>query len=812
MAKKITARDLASGAAPDAKPLDWKSLALSISATVALLVALALGGQGLGLIKRAWDMASLDAQARRVVADAEAEVARRRGELAQAVLDATVLEAYRSGDSDALSEAQRALSRRLPDSRGVQVVYGADVMAAIGQQMAQFGFARTELLLQAQRTGNAPPAQVHLEDGQQRSLALAQPVIDGEQVVGYVLARFPIDPLLAALRSPGSGAVIELRQSASTSRLSYPVAREGAGVALDDPELVVLPIRDSTLAVAYGTMPPFLIVPLQNPWLLAVLALLALTTAGLLFQARRDPRIVDFLTKRVIKSKPAEEGPTLAEALGQTAKPVAAAEPAPRTAQAPGAARAAAATPAASAPAAVAPVLLDRSIFRAYDIRGVVGKTLTGEAVRLIGRAIGSELAARNLKEICVGRDGRLSGPELAQQLIVGLQEAGAEVIDLGMVPTPVLYYATHELRTGSGVMLTGSHNPPEYNGLKIVLGGQTLAEDQIQGLYQRIAEGRLANGAGSVQSVDVLETYVDRIAGDIQVERPLKVVIDCGNGVAGAIAQKLFEAIGCEVIPLYCEVDGHFPNHHPDPSDLHNLRDLIVSVKQIKADLGLAFDGDGDRLGVVTDQGEVIFPDRLLMLFAQDILERNPGASIIYDVKCTGHLANVVLAHGGVPLMWKTGHSLIKAKMKETQAELAGEMSGHFFFKERWYGFDDGLYAGCRLLEILASRGESASEVFQQLPNSVSTPELKVPMQEGEHYRFVEKFRARARFDGARVTTIDGVRADWEDGWGLVRCSNTTPCLVLRFDANDDLALQRIKQVFKQQLLSVEAKLALPF
>ncbi|HWU52312.1 MAG TPA: phosphomannomutase/phosphoglucomutase, partial [Tahibacter sp.] len=467
--------------------------------------------------------------------------------------------------------------------------------------------------------------------------------------------------------------------------------------------------------------------------------------------------------------------------------------------------------------AAAAPVLklpLDRSIFRAYDIRGIVGKTLDRDIARAIGRAIGSEGVERGLSEIVVGRDGRLSGPDLSAGLIEGLRQAGMNVIDIGQVPTPLVYFATYHLNTGCGVSLTGSHNPPDYNGFKIVLGGETLAEQAIQSLYARIAENRFTSGSGSLQAMDVIADYIDRVVGDIQIEHRLRVVVDCGNGVPGIVAPAVLEGIGCEVMPLYCEVDGEFPNHHPDPSDLHNLSDLILTVKQVGADLGLAFDGDGDRLGVVTKSGEVIFPDRLLMLFAKDVLVRNPGATIIYDVKCTGKLQPEILRHGGSPVMWKTGHSLIKAKMRETDAALAGEMSGHFFFKERWYGFDDGIYAAARLLEILAGdlEGRDPQQIFDGLAKGVSTPELKIEMHEGEHYRFIERFRERASFEGARVTTIDGVRADWPDGWGLVRASNTTPVLVLRFDADNEPALRRIQDVFRRQLLALDANLKLPF
>jgi phosphomannomutase/phosphoglucomutase len=407
-----------------------------------------------------------------------------------------------------------------------------------------------------------------------------------------------------------------------------------------------------------------------------------------------------------------------------------------------------------------------------------------------------------------------LSSPSLSEALIDGLRKAGREVIDIGQAPTPLVYFGAFHLRTGCGVSVTGSHNPPDYNGFKIVIDGETLSGDAIQELYVRISENRLlrADSPGSLSVRDIKVDYVNRIASDVQIERKLKVVIDCGSGVAGAFAPELLEAIGAEVEPLFCEVDGQFPHHHPDPSDPANLLDLVRVVQRVGADIGLALDGDGDRLGVVTRAGEMIYPDRLLMLFASDVLERNPGACVIYDVKCTGYLATHILRHGGSPLMWKTGHSLIKAKMKETEAELAGEMSGHFFFRERWYGFDDGLYAAARLLEILAAAPETPEEMFAALPTSVSTPELKIPVAEGQQYAFVEKFVAAARFEGARIATIDGLRADWPDGWGLVRASNTTPVLVLRFDGKDAEALQRVQGLFREQLLAVDPGLQLPF
>lgn len=457
-------------------------------------------------------------------------------------------------------------------------------------------------------------------------------------------------------------------------------------------------------------------------------------------------------------------------------------------------------------------IAIDPSIFRAYDIRGVVNQTLTTHAVRQIGRAIGSEAIQRGRNTVVVGRDGRLSGPSLVEALVAGLNETGCDVKDIGCVPTPVLYFAAHYLDTQTGVVLTGSHNPPDYNGLKIVIDGETLSGEAIQQLRERIDEDRLISGQGSVETVNVIPDYIERVRSDVHVGRPLKVVIDCGNGVAGAVAPQLLRDIGCDVTELFCEVDGNFPNHHPDPSKAENLKDLIASVRANQADLGLAFDGDGDRLGVVTTEGSIVWPDRILMLFAADILDRNPGGQIIYDVKCTRFLDSVIREHGGEPLMWKTGHSFIKAKIKEAGALLAGEMSGHIFFKERWYGFDDGLYSAARLLEVLGKDERTPTEVFDSLPDSVNTPELNVTMQEGQPPKYIDQLLASAHFDGARISTIDGLRADFDDGWGLVRASNTTPVLVLRFEADNETALSRIMEEFRRVMLQVDPGLSLPF
>lgn len=456
------------------------------------------------------------------------------------------------------------------------------------------------------------------------------------------------------------------------------------------------------------------------------------------------------------------------------------------------------------------------SIFRAYDIRGIVGRTLTADIARLIGLGIGAEAAARGEQEIVVGRDGRDSSPELSGALIAGLRSSGRDVVDIGIVPTPLLYFATHWLPADSGVMVTGSHNGPEYNGMKLIIAGKTLYGEDLQAIYRRIVAGDFPRGRGKLSSSDVKNDYVTRVAGDISTAArgaALKIIIDCGNGVAGVIAPQLFRALGHRVEEMYCEVDGAFPNHHPDPSQPENLEALIARVTTRGADIGLAFDGDGDRLGVVDSAGHIIWPDRQLMVLAKDVLSRNRGAAIIYDVKCSRYLKTVIEANGGLPLMWKTGHSLIKSKMEEMQAPLAGELSGHIFFKERWYGFDDAIYAGARLLEILVRSGRSSKELFAGMPEGVSTPELRVRLPEASHQTFMEKLRDSADFPDAQIIHTDGVRVEFRDGWGLVRASNTSPVLTLRFEADDKPALERIQEKFRRLLqAAADTELKLPF
>jgi phosphomannomutase/phosphoglucomutase len=455
---------------------------------------------------------------------------------------------------------------------------------------------------------------------------------------------------------------------------------------------------------------------------------------------------------------------------------------------------------------------LPPEIFKAYDIRGIVGQSLTADIVEVIGQAIGSEARARKQTCIAIGRDGRLSGPAFAEALARGIRQSGIDVIDLGRVATPMAYFAAHQLGTNCAVMITGSHNPPDYNGLKIVLAGETLSGAAIQQLRQRIVRNDLAHGAGSYSQHDIAAEYVARIAGDIKLARPMKITIDCGNGVAGDFAATLYRALGCKVTELFCEVDGQFPNHHPDPSDPHNLQDLIAALQHNDSELGLAFDGDGDRLGVVTKDGKIIFPDRQLMLFAADVLARHPAAEIIFDIKSTRNLFSWISHHGGVPRIWKSGHSLIKAKMRETGALLAGEMSGHVFFKERWYGFDDGLYAGARLLGIL-SQVANPNATLNQLPDAVCTPELHVHTAEGVNHILLDQLQKTAKFtDAHEIISIDGLRVEYADGFGLMRASNTTPAIMLRFEADNTHALRRIQEDFRRVLLAADNGLKLPF
>ena len=730
-------------------------------------------------------------------------------------------------DMAELARLQASLQPRLPGSLRIRLLpRGWDRLDA--DSSPPFSYASVDILRSAERLGRVTPAEVHLLGTAQQHIALAMPVDDGSGgVAGVIHVAYPDNPLQHALRGfadlPGR---IELQQVGKGS--AAPLVSAGEGSADLDQQL---PVPGTIWQVAYGASSAAFGDATQLIYLAILGGVLLVAVVVLGAQAKRFRQAMRhdlqsmFTLVEVLKSSTiGSVSPPKLEEFGHVfglirqiwqqagrkgggAVSAAAAEPKemPELEGFDG--------PADAAGAYEEPLgELSPAIFRAYDIRGVVGDSLTERVVYGLGRAIGSEVQDQGQTTVVVARDGRHSGPAFLGALAKGLMASGCDVLDIGMVPTPVLYFATHFLGANSGVMITGSHNPPDYNGLKIVINGQALSGTAITALRQRIEQGNLRSGSGSLQEQDLLPDYIGQIVGDVQLSRPLKVVADCGNGVAGAVVPALLQALGCEVTPLFCQVDGDFPNHHPDPGKPENMRDLINTVREKQADLGVAFDGDGDRLGVVDGQGKIIWPDRLLMLLARDVLSRQPGADVIYDVKSTRHLADEILSYGGRPIMWKTGHSLIKAKMAETGALLAGEMSGHIFIKERWYGFDDGLYSCARLLELLSLEPLSVTEVFAELPESVSTPELNLPFgQEGENFDFMTQL-TKLDFGDAKVVDIDGLRIEFEHGWGLVRPSNTTPSVVFRFEADTEAALEQIQAQFRQWIQQVNGALQLPF
>ncbi len=761
------------------------------------------------------------------------------------VRDEALVELVSAGDKARISERETALGYLFPNSVRVRLLppglTETDLTAS-----PPLSYAALDMLRQAETTETPPPAEVHLFGTPQQHINIVRRILSasGRRIVGHLMVSFPLPNLQQALDgsklSRGYGEVWQVVEAGEPVVL----ATRGNNALKAGKATVEVSIPGSRWKVAYWSEAGGFTDSDFGLWVVAgsgvvifgLLMLLILRSFGraltqdqtLLLGAVRDARNGRLQAKYDMQLKECAnviEGVRLLFEESVTSPGKARTEPKAATQTKVAAAQST------SAPAAVpvdvyanvgvdindaatAPSRqdLDANIFRAYDIRGVVGKSLTKDVVQSIGRAIGSEARARGENTVIVGRDGRLSGPDLQAALVRGLRASGVNVKDVGEVPTPLVYFAASTLDTRSGVMLTGSHNPSDYNGMKIVLAGETLSGESIQRLRERIESNELDSGNGGYEQVDITKAYSDRVRSDVQIARPMKVVVDCGNGVAGNIAPELLDQLGCQVTPLYCKVDGNFPNHHPDPSRPENLEDLARTVREKGADLGLAFDGDGDRLGVVDSNGEIIWPDRLLMLISMDVLGRNPGAEIIYDVKSSRHLAKIIRDFGGNPEMWMTGHSLIKARMKETGALLAGEMSGHIFFKERWYGFDDALYSAARLLEILSNDHRSPSKVFASLPYGVTTPELNLHMQEGEPQSFMGLFLANATFPGAELSTIDGVRADFDDGWGLVRASNTTPCLVIRFEADDEEGLKRIQDQFRQAMLATKPDLALPF
>ena len=700
------------------------------------------------------------------------------------------------------------------------------------------GFALLDLVSQAEASGTAPGPEMHLPGGAQAHVNFVQPVQQGGRVVATLVASYPPEFLGSALEIAVPGQVV-LEQASSGGRVQmYRSGGEAHG-----PQST-RPVAGTSWRVVFRTQRAGSVLDwLPMSALLAVLgvaaAVLLLGAAGLSLglsravrgDARGTARLLDELAERSLQGdyryrlrENATELATAPDRAREILRDLASLPGAPTPPPAPAAPDISSGLEVSELPLESLPVRhrtpatpagepdIDPAIFRAYDIRGVVGQGLDTGVVRRIGQAIGSEAAERGLGQVVAARDGRLSSPDLFEALVEGLTASGRGVIDIGLAPTPVLYFASDFLGTGAGVMLTGSHNGPQYNGLKIVLDGQTLAEEAITALARRLKSGDLVEGEASVRSLAVVPDYIDQVAQDVTLHRPMRVVVDAGNGVAGGVAPDLLRALGCEVEELFCEVDGHFPNHHPDPSVPENLEALVRYVRLQQADLGLAFDGDADRLGVVDSAGNIIWPDRQMMLFARDVLLHHPGADVVFDVKCSRHLADVITENAGVPVMWKTGHSLIKRKLRELGAPLGGEMSGHICFADRWYGFDDALYAAARLLEILSQEGQSTAEVFGQLPDDPATPELRVPMAEGEAAALVDRLLAEADFDDGRVTTVDGLRVDLPEGFGLVRASNTEPGLVLRFEAIDQAALERLQQRFASLIHGVRPDLALPF
>lgn len=759
--------------------------------------------------------------------------AQRRNLLMALAQNPAIREPLLNEDVIGLRQQERRLQRLLPETLRVRLLpKGWEELDP--DAVPPFSYASLDIVRGVARSGKPSLAEVHLFGKSQQHVAMAVPVFssDGGPLVGVLHVAYPFDTLATTVSGmAGLSGRIELQQVVKGAAVTL----AGAGMA-DGVPAGSKGIDGTIWQVAYAHPSIGLLGDAGQYQLLGVLLAAALLIAAALwYQARHFRQALShdldsmFHLVEVLKNGAIGRvnEPRLEE-FGHVFALI-------RQIWLQGGRRSSGAEPAESVPEEVPAVpdleafdagldepasryggaleSLPDSIFRAYDIRGVVGDTLTEQIVYELGRAIGSEAYEQGEQTVIIARDGRHSGGAFSEALRTGLMAVGRDVLDIGMVPTPVLYFATHFLGSRTGVMITGSHNPSNYNGLKIVINGTALSGDAIGALKQRIEQGNYQSGQGSQQEQDLLPDYIDRVLGDVQLSRPLKLVVDCGNGVAGVVAPALFQALGCEVVPLYCNVDGDFPNHHPDPGKPENLVDLIAAVREHKADLGVAFDGDGDRLGVVDGSGKVIWPDRLLMLLARDVLSRNPGGDVIYDVKSSRHLADEILSYGGRPIMWKTGHSLIKAKMRETGALLAGEMSGHIFIQERWYGFDDGLYSCARLLELLSSEPITVSEVFDSLPESVSTPELNLQFQqEGANFALLERLKGQADFADAKITAIDGLRVEFEDGWGLVRPSNTTPSVVFRFEADSEPALERIQQQFRDWLLRVEPGLKLPF
>jgi len=802
----------------------------------------------------AWEVAqakqnAATAQAQSVALALSEQIAMRQRILDKLARDPAVLAAFSGADPARLSTLASTLEKQVPDALKIRLLLpGTSELDE--KSVPRMGYADLDMVHEA-FTGNQPAA-IQGDPGPDRHLAMTSRIMRNDQAIGVILASLSYDFIDKSLQAmPAKDGYLELRQTT----LVLGTSGDQAAGELDASNKIDVPHTDWQLHYGYPTG-----MDSHELLMIAGFVIILALFAPLAFYAGyrklsellgQDISTILKAFKDMIANKPLGNYPvnltqmqgaistmaqykrvieghddqTIAIDHNEAFDPddilsesvnfgfdIAVIEEDPLDKLSTQAAAVTTKTVEATMNAIDAPDAT-AAIFRAYDIRGIVGKTLTREVVYDIGRALGTEALRHGCGSIVVGRDGRTSSPHLAEALADGILATGQNVLDIGMAPTPALYFVANHTEGQCGVMVTGSHNPADYNGLKMVINGETLAGDRIQLLKQCIMRQAYATGKGKIERNSLrVNEYLGAIAEDIHIARPMRVVLDCGNGVAGELGPLLLQTIGCEVIELFCDVDGTFPNHHPDPSKPDNLVDLIASVKHYQADLGIAFDGDGDRLGVVDSSGKIIWPDRQMMLFAKDVLAAKPGAEIIYDVKCSRHLATQIVKCGGRPVMWKTGHSFMKAKLKETGAQLAGEMSGHIIFNDRWFGFDDALYSAARLIEILSADTRTSAEVFAAFPDSINTPELNVELEEGENFRFMENMFSAASFDDGKITNLDGMRVDFANGWGLVRPSNTTPSLVVRFEADTQAALHDIQAQFRQLMQTIKPDIALPF
>ena len=810
-----------------------KSFVLATFAVIALILLLGWGG-----FFYLYQEAGEESRLRQLKIGAEglaariAETESNHRSLLQALAnDPVVKQVLLKNDVAAIQRQQQRLSQLVPGAINVRLLR-SEYQELDRETIPHLSYASLQLLRTAERSERTTAAEVHQFGGEQQHIAMAVRVTQPFSTVpiGVIHAAFSTGGLQLSIDAVSDyRGQVELRQLVNGAE-PLVLAERGRSSHRKGPPAGSLPVNNTIWEVAYwpgdnqGTDKNIYLILSLSLLVTLLLIGLALYLYSKRLQAalKQDlASITDIVERMVIGKSPAAFMPALQEmdatfelfvhhskefraggidhikkkaAIREVDSDVPIEEEISTPAEVP------------------APIEIPAGIFRAYDVRGIVGEALTADIVYEIGRAVGSEAYEKGQQTVIIARDGRESSPEFAEALCNGLLASGRDVVNLGLVPTPVLYFATHHLGSNSGVIVTGSHNPANYNGLKFVIDGNVLSSEAIQAVRRRIENGDLLQGEGQVIDQDLVPDYIARIVDDVRLARPLSLVIDCGNGAAGKVAPELFRALGCDVVELFCEVDGSFPNHHPDPGDPENLKTLQEQVKATQADIGLAFDGDGDRLGVIDSQGNIIWPDRLLMFLAADVLSRHPGVDIIYDVKSTRHLASEILAHGGRPVMWKTGHSMLKSKMKETGALLAGEFSGHIIFSERWYGFDDALYAGARLLEILAIDPRESAELFAELPQSIATPEYSMPLEEGESAQVMEALFQHVDFPNARVIDIDGLRIEFEHGWGLVRASNTTPALVFRFEADSEETLEKLKKLFRSLLAKVTTSGQIPF